>query len=340
MAQQEDLITQDEMDTLLKQVSDGDVAADSGAASLKGKVVYYDFRHPEHRLKGRLPLLEVINDRFAQRFADELSLMIHQTVKVTPVSHAAHRMQEYTHSLPEVVSINRIQLDPLPGSALICMDAPLIFRLVDNFFGGSAQAQANFGGKRGFTPSEQRLVERTLERAFTALTTAWGQIMKITPKFLRNEITSQITSPANPAEVVMASKFRIELPLGGGEFDIVIPYQTLEPARSLLTAALDQPNRSDKTWRLEFMEAVLDSGLEVKGVIAETELPLGELLHLQPGDFIPLTQSQRALFYSEDISLFEATIGAANGMLSVRVTELHQPKPKYMSTSSKEMSYE
>ncbi len=333
MSEPQGIITQDEMDTLLKQVSDGEVEGASAADLPKGKVIYYDFRHPQHRLKGRLPLLEVINERFAERLAEELSLMIHQTVKVSTVAHAAHRMHEYTQALPATISLSRIQLEPLPGSALVCMDATLVFRLVDSFFGGSAQGRATPSGKRGFTPSERRLVERTLERVYTALSAAWAPVMAITPKFIRSEIPSQIKSPANPAEVAVATRFSVELPLGNGELHLVIPYLTLEPARALLTAAVDKPPTNNAIWRQEFIDAVLDSTIEIKGVVAETELSLGELMQLQPGDFIPLTQSQRALFYSDNIALFEATVGTANGMLNVRINELHQP-PQAFSTQT------
>ncbi len=315
---QEELITQDEMESLLQGVSEGDVEFDPPPEPVSGEIVPYDFAYPPYKLKAHLPLLEVVNERFMRALAAELSRQYHQDVQVSLLGFEASKFHDYSHSLPDVMSLNRIQVEPLPGTGLMCLDAPLVFFLVDSFFGGTGQ-QPDLDGKSDFTPTEQRLIERTLDSAFHAMQQAWETVHPVRPRFVRPEINRQITSPANPSEVLLVSRFRVQLRLGGGEFHVVLPYSMLEPIRHELSAALDAPRDGDQAWETAFREAAFDAPLELRGVLAETEVSLAELLRLQPGDFIPLGQGHRAQFFADDIPVFEAVIGHSNGMISAKL---------------------
>lgn len=317
----EEILSQDEMDTLLKGVTDGNVKIEAADPDAQVERIFaYDFGHPAHKLKTHLPLLEVINDRFARYFSAELSAQLHQAVDVTLEDFSTFKFREYAHSLSEGVSINRIKIDPLPGTSLMCLDSSLVFTLVDSFFGGNGKGKNTPPGTgRAFTPTEKRIVERSIDRAFKALVNAWSTVYKIEPTFIRQEINTQITSPANPAEVTIASKFKVSLALGSGEFHLAIPYPSLDPVRPYLTASMDKPEDDDKAWTGDFSARVFDSPLEIQAVIAETDINLSELLTLKTGDFIPLGQTQSARFFAEGIPLFEANIGASNGMISAQL---------------------
>ena len=319
----EEILSQDEMDTLLKGVSDGNVKIEKSASKTSTERIFaYDFSHPTHKLKTHLPLLEVVNDRFARYFAVELSAQLHQPVDVTIEDFSTYKFQEYAHSLSEGVSINRIKIDPLPGTSLMCFDSNLVFTLVDSFFGGSGQGKNMPPGTgRAFTPTEKRIVERCINRAFKALVSAWSTIHKIEPAFLRQEVNAQITSPANPSEVTITSKFKISLAFGSGEFHLAIPYPSLDPMRPFLTATVDKPRENDSAWASDFSNRVFESLIEIQGIIAETEITLSELVTLKVGDFIPLGQTRNALFSAEGIPLFEAAFGASNGMISAQIID-------------------
>lgn len=316
----DELISQDEMETLLKGVSEGDLAVETMENAEPGKVVKFDFAHPAHKLQAKLPMMVVINDRIATSLAPSLSMLLHQPVDVVVEEFSAYKFQEYTHSLPASVSISRIKLDPLPASSIIAIDGGLVFTIVDCFFGGNGH-QGNKALRRHFTPTEQRIIERVLHTTLETIGDAWAPTFPVTPRYVRSELSTEITSPANPAEVMLVTKFKLELTHGSGELHIAIPYASIEPARAALTAALDKPDNPDSDWAQHFTEMVIDAPVELQGVIAETELSLGELLSLKEGDFIPLGKGNRARFFAENIPLFEATIGAANGMISARVTE-------------------
>jgi len=322
-ASEEEILSQDEMDTLLKGVSDGNVKIENSAPRKSSETIFaYDFSHPTHKLKTHLPLLEVVNDRFARHFSEELTAQLHQPVDVNIEGFATHKFQEYAHSLSEGVSINRIKINPLPGTSLMCFDSDLVFTLVDSFFGGIGQGNSTPPGTgRPFTPTEKRIVERSIERAFKALVKAWSTVYAIEPTFVRQEVNTQITSSANPSEVVIASKFKISLTLGSGEFHLAIPYPSLDPMRPYLTATVDKPRENDAAWSSEFSDRVFESPIEIQGIIAETDITLSELVALKIGDFIPLGQTQNAQFYAEGIPLFEAAFGTSNGMISAQLID-------------------
>jgi len=316
----DELISQDEMDALLKGVSEGDLAVETMEEREPGKAVKYDFAHPAHKLKARLPMMVVINDRIATTLAPSLSMLLHQPVEVTVEEFSAYKFQEYTHSLPASVSISRIKLHPLPASSIVAIDGGLVFTLVDCFFGGSGH-QGKKTLRRHFTPTEQRIVERVLATTLETIGEAWAPTFPVQPEYVRSELSTEITSPANPAEVMLVTKFKLTLTHGSGELHLAIPYASIEPARGALTAALDKPDDPDNDWAQRFTEMVIDAPVELQGVIAETELSLGELLNLKEGDFIPLGKGNRARFFAENIPLFEATIGATGGMISARLVE-------------------
>lgn len=315
----EELLTQDEKDTLLKGVSE-DHLKRKGGSSADGEISSYDFKHPAHKLKAHLPLLEVANQNFREKFAIELGSLMRQPVEVSVESFTMCKFEEYSHGLGEGVSINRVKLDPLPGTSLMCLDANLVFTLVDRFFGGSGGADLNNYVRRRFTHTETRLIEHTVEAAFRSLASSWESIFNIKPEFVRSEINAQLTSSANPAEVLVTSKFKVEFSKGSGEFHIAIPYNSLEPIKPLLKSAVDKPREGDQQWSKDFSDVVFDSPLEIQGLISETPISLRDLLNLKEGDFIPLSNNHLATFFSEQIPLFKAEIGATNGMISAKVT--------------------
>lgn len=316
----DELISQDEMETLLSGVAEGDLDVETVEPKSKGGITKYDFAHPAHKLNTKLPMLAVINDRIATSLAPALSILLHQPVDVVIEEFSVSKFHEYTRSLPSSVSISRIKLHPLPASSIVALEGSLVFTIVDCFFGGGGQdPQKNL--RRHFTPTEQRIIERVIATTLETIGEAWQPTFPVRPEYVRSELSTEITSPANPSEVILVSKFKIALNNGSGELHIAMPYASIDPARPELTAALDRPDDDASDWSQRFTDMVIDAPLELRGIIAETELTLGDLLNLKEGDFIPLGKGNRARFLAENIPLFEGSIGASNGMISVQLGE-------------------
>lgn len=319
-----EVLSENEMDALMNGVSDGEVEAETGIETPPGTVEKYDFAHPSHKLNSRLPVLDVINEKMAKELSASLSKAFHQEMKVTAKTPGFEKYQDYAHSLPESVSLSQFKMEPLQGNAFLCLEGQLIFMLVDTFFGGCGSLESALT-VRDFTPTEQRIIDRTRDLIFAAMVSAWTPVLAIEPVFHSVLSNSQITSPGNPSAVVVTLKFDIELASGSGECHIVTPFSMLEPLRPQLTNDLQKMRGHDAKWLQAFTERVKDSELGIEGVIGETEITLSQLLNLKAGDFIPLGQQQTVTFSSEGIPLFDAVVGVSNGLVSASLSQWHRP---------------
>lgn len=320
-----EVLSENEMDALMNGVEEGEVEAETDTAVPEGAVARYDFAHPSHRLNSRLPVLDVINEKLSKDLSIKLSNAFHQIIKVTAMATGFEKYQDYAHGLPELVSLSKIKLEPLQGNAFLCLQGKLIYSLVDTFFGGGSGTEQP-DAARDFTPTEQRMIDRTRELVFEAMTSAWSPVLEISPAYHSVLSSNEVTSPANPAAVIVTHKFEIELANGKGECHIVTPFSMLEPIRPQLTNDLQKMRAQDAAWLGTFTERVMDCELGIEGVIAETEITLNQLLNLKPGDFIPLGQHQNVTFSSENIPLFDAVVGVSNGLVSASLSSWHKPR--------------
>ncbi len=319
-----EILSQKEKDALLNDVSDESTDSEDIVTRPSEAVVSYDFSHPAHRLNSRLPVLEVINDKIARELSKQLVASFHLPIKVAASTPSFEKYQDFVHALPETVNLIQFKLEPLPGSALLIMDGELISSLVDSFFGGSGMPTSNKEPGE-FTPTERRIIERLRLILFKVLPNCWSSIAELKPIYQNEVCGSQITSPANPTDVVVACKFVFEWSSIKSECQIVLPFSMLEPCRSQLTNDLQQMKEHDAEWLQGFSQGVMESQIELLGVIAESEMKLQQLLELKEGDFIPLGQSQIAEFSSENISLFDATVGISNGLVSASLLQWRKP---------------
>lgn len=314
----EQIITQDEMDALLSGVSEGDVLADTGAPAPTGEVVEYDFVHPRHQLESTLPVLDVINEKLAKQLGPALTRVIHKPVTVTVSGVETLRYSDYSSALTQGMCLNRIKLNPLPGNAMLNIDANIALTMVDYFFGGSGKIPEG-PLMRDYTGTELRIIDRVLNAWFDKISEAWSEVEGLRPEFVRRESSLRATNPANPDEVLVTCKFSVETEAGKGECHLAMPYSMLEPVKPLLISSIERHPNDDGEWARAFSERVLDAGVDLQGVFARSEISLGELLNLNDGDLIPVGQSRSAEFYVEKLPLFNAQIGVSSGKVSAKV---------------------
>ncbi len=289
------------------------------------KFIPYDFAHPSHKLNSRLPVLEVINEKTANAMTDLLTAQFHQSVDVRSLEPTFEKFQEYANSIAACVSIGELSIEPLSGNAILVLDGDLIYKLVDSFFGG-VDNESQPSEDRGFTPTEQRIIERVREIIFESMRDAWQPVLVINPAHKTQISRSELASPAHPSAVIICNRFEIGLKGGRGECHILIPYSVLEPVRPQLTNDLKKMCDQDYEWIKEFTQQVLSCDIDLQGVFAESNITVKQLINLKVGDFIPLGNIQTVDFSSEGIPLFEAAVGVSNGMVSASVTKWHEHK--------------
>lgn len=319
-----DVLSQDEIDALLHGIDGGSVETeqDDGHA---GGLRSYDFNQ-ERIVRGRMPTLEMINERFARLFRIGLFNMLRRTPEVSVGGVEVVKFGEYVHSLYVPTSLNLIKLQPLRGTGLVVVDPKLVFILVDNFFGGDGRFAAKIEG-REFTPTEYRVIHNVLNQAFIDLKQAWAPVLEVEFEYQSSEVNPQFANIVSPTEVVVVSRFHIELDGGGGDLHVTLPYNMIEPIRSLLDAGLQSDrNEVDERWTKSLREEMKDAPVNLSSVLCEVQLSLRDVRDLRPGDVIPVELPEHAVVYVEDVPMFHGQYGVADGHAAVKVVKRIMPK--------------
>lgn len=313
----QDLLSQDEIDALLHGVDDGDVETEEPQVD-QGDVVGWDLTSQERIVRGRMPSLEIVNERFARYTRISLFNLLRRSGEVSVGGIQIIKFGEYVHSLYVPTSLNMVKFRPLRGTGLIILDAKLVFKLVDNFFGGDGR-HAKIEG-REFTPTELRVVQMVVEQSFMDLGEAWKTILPIELEFINSEVNPSMTNIVGPNEVVVVSKFFVELDGGGGEMHITMPYAMIEPIRDVLdnTEQAESEDLDDR-WIKAMQTEALQASVELECKLAKKQMPLREVLDLKVGDVIPIEFKSQHVVTANGMPVFRSSFGQSRGNLSMRV---------------------
>ncbi|MDZ7754137.1 MAG: flagellar motor switch protein FliM [Gammaproteobacteria bacterium] len=321
-----DILSQAEIDALLYGVDDGDVDTEGDEAA-EGEAQSYNFTSQDRIVRGRLPTLEMINERFARLFRVSLFNFLRRSPEISVGTMQMLKFGEYVHSLFMPAHMNLVKIRPLRGTSLFVFDPKLVFLLVENFFGGTGRFHTKIEG-RDFTPTERRVVQMVLDLVFKDLTNAWSPVLAIDLDYQNSEVNPLFANIVSPSEVVVTSSFHVELDGGGGDLHITIPYSTIEPIKDQLDTGV-QSDRSDQDarWANALKEEIFTANVDLKASLAEAQLTLRQVADLRKGDIIPIDFPDTVLASVEDIPIFRARPGVHNGSLALQVeTALHLPK--------------
>ena len=314
----QDLLSQDEIDALLHGVDDGLVQAETAAEP--GSVKSYDLTSQDRIVRGRMPTLEMINERFARYTRISMFNLLRRSADVAVGGVQVMKFGEYVHSLYVPTSLNLVKIKPLRGTALFILDAKLVFKLVDNFFGGDGR-HAKIEG-REFTPTELRVVRMVLEQAFIDLKEAWQAIMEVNFEYINSEVNPAMANIVGPSEAIVVSTFHIELDGGGGDLHVTMPYSMIEPVREMLDAGFQSDlDDQDERWVKALREDVLDVAVPLSATVARRQLRLRDILHMQPGDVIPVELPDDLIMRANGVPSFKVKLGSHKGNLALQVIE-------------------
>ncbi|MFS4459504.1 flagellar motor switch protein FliM [Bdellovibrio sp. HCB2-146] len=333
------VLSQSEVDALLAAVSDGDVTTSESPKSSGGgggggagggngkvdesKVVTYDLTSQDRIIRGRLPQLEVIYEKFMRAFRVSLSSALRKIASITLTSTEFLKFGEFINTLPMPTCMSVLRFGNLRGSALFVIESKLAYALVDSFFGGADRPYTKIDGK-DFTPIELSIVQKVVGLAINDLEAAWASIEKIGCSFVRTEVNPQFVGIVPPTDVVIASTFDVELENATGTISIVIPYATIEPIKQKLQTGfqVESDQTDKKLWTSIIHEQLLGTDLEVQVNLGETEIKLRDLMTLKVGDVIPLDQDATGEFdvQLEGVKKFKGYYGIHHGTVAVQVT--------------------
>lgn len=315
-----ELLSQDEIDALLHGVDDGDVETENDIELQDGVAREFDFASHDRIVRGRMPTLEMINERFARSFRVSLFNMLRRSAEISVSGVQMVKFSEYIHSMFVPTSLNIVKIHPLRGSALCVFDPKLVFILVDNYYGGIGR-HAKIEG-RDFSATEQRVVSIVLEDAFKDLVNAWKPVMHVDFQFMNMEVNPQFANIVSPTEVVVVSSFHIELDGGGGDFMVTIPYSMVEPIRDLLDAGIASDIADkDERWVVSLREEINVAEVEVSCNLTEVVMPLSDVINLKEGDILPINMPEKVTLRAEDIPVLRGKLGESKGNKAIKIIE-------------------
>jgi flagellar motor switch protein FliM len=313
-----DILNQDEIDALLHGVDSGAVKTEAPIAP--GEARNYDFSNQVRIVRGRMPTLEMINERFARLFRISLFNLLRRTPEVAVAPVKMLKFSEYVHSLHVPTNLNLVKIMPLRGTGLIVLDPKLVFTTVDNFFGGNGR-YAKIEG-REFTATEQRIIHMLLKHVFADLKEAWSHVQRLDIEYVNSEINPHFANIVSPTEIVVITSFHVELDGGGGDIHITMPYAMIEPLRELLDAGVASDRvEHDERWVSALKEEMEDADVELSTLLGRSKLTMRQLMDLKAGDILPCDFNGRATIMAEDVPIFRGKFGVSNGQQAVQIEE-------------------
>jgi len=317
----EHFLSQEEVDALLRGVT-GDEDDEAAAEEAPGTVRTYNLATQERIVRGRMPTLEIINERFARLFRVGLFNFLHRTAEISVGPVKVAKYSEFIRNLVVPTNLNLVHIKPFRGIGLVILDPQLVFLLVDNMFGGDGRFHTRVEG-REFTPTEQRIIMRVLEICFANYAKSWEPIYPIEFEYIRSEMNTQFANIATPNEVVVSTTFTLELGPVSGELHICTPYSMIEPVRDKLTSSMQgEALEVDKRWIRLMKQQIQTAEVELIANFGTARLTFTDLLNMEVGDVIQLHCAKPVTAQVDGVPVMECSYGKLNGQYALRVEKL------------------
>ena len=314
------ILSQDEVDALLQGITGESQRLEP--EEVKHEAVRdYNIASQERIVRGRMPTMEIVGERFARN----IRLGMFNFIRKSPeVSIGGTKVIKYSAFLREIVvptNFNIVQIKPLRGSGLIVCDPSLVFAVIDALYGGSGKYHTRIEG-RDFSPTEMRVIQRLLDCIINEYRKAWVGIYPLELEYQRSEMQPQFCTVASPSEVVVASSFTLEVGETSGTVHICMPYSTLEPIRDVLYSAMQGEGEPDRRWINLLRSQLQSADLPIVAELATARATVEQLLGFKPGDFIELDLQPMIQAKVDGVPVFDCTYGLSNGRNAIKIDRM------------------
>lgn len=283
----------------------------------------YDITNQDRIIRGRMPMMDLINDRFTRSFRVSLSSVLRKTTSVNVINREMSKFGELLTTLPIPTCICVLRLNELRGPALIVIESKLSYAIIDSFFGGRDRPFTKVDGKE-FTKIELTFMKRIMDIAIRDLEEAWVPIQNLDAQFMRAEINPQFASIVPPSEVVLNTTYEIEFESASGTIMVVFPYSTIEPVKQKLSSTFQtDTDIVDTVWSSYLTKHIHSVEAIARVKLGEADVKLSEILSLKEGDIIPLNQdvSGELMVEVEDVRKLKCLSGLYKGSRAVQITK-------------------
>jgi flagellar motor switch protein FliM len=315
----QEILGQDEIDALIHGVGSGDIPTE--AAPERDEARGYDFGKNTRIVRGRMPTLEMINERFGRLLRTSIYNLLRRAPAISVGSVQILKFGEYVRTLHLPTSLNLVRFVPLRGTGLVILDPKLVFALVDLFFGGKGR-HAKIEG-REFTAIENQIIDSLLSHAFADIRSAWAHVADLQIEKIGSEMNPHFANIVSPSEIVVVTRFTVELDGCGGDFHITLPYSMIEPLREVLDSGMQSDRvEQDDRWSQTLKHEVGDAPVEVRALLGHTTLELADLMNMKAGDVLATDFTGTLTLIAEDVPMFRGAYGLSHGQQAVQIEDL------------------
>ncbi len=328
MSKSGQLLTPDEVNALVGALQSGDIET-SATSSSGSSVQPYSLVGSDTTSRSQLAALEMIDDRFSRQLRGSLLTRLRQAVKVTATPFEVTTFHDYMQGLPSPCNVNIVRYPPLRGYGLVTMDPAIVYGAVDSFFGGRGGGSMELSPQRGFTQTEERIIQLLLESIFTDLADAWEPVFAMKPEYVSREINPSFAQIGEDKEIVAVSRFDLELGADvRGQLTIMYPFSALKPIRLLLRGRVQTGERDEKLsarWAEQLRNAVGDTELEVIAQLATLRVSALDLASIKPGDTLWFKPPPSVKVLVQSAHLFDAEYGSTDSNAAIRIERVIEP---------------
>lgn len=324
------VLSQDEVDALLSAVNDDsdveldeDFDEDYDDEEGSENIQPYDLTNQDRVIRGRMPILEIIYERFIRSFRVSLSNSLRKISTISMISTDLLKFGEFVNTLPIPSCMCIMRFSELRGPALLVFESKLAYAIIDSYFGGTDRPFTKIEGKE-FTSIELSFMKRVMDMAIDDLEDAWSPVHKIDAQYMRTEINPQFVGVVPPSDVIITTTFEIEFESASGTIMVVIPYSTIEPIKQKLSSSYQSENDViDSLWTQSMQEHVGDAKATAVVKLGDTEMTVGDLVGLQVNDIIPLSQevSGELSLEIEGVQKLLCLAGEYKGNKAIQITK-------------------
>jgi flagellar motor switch protein FliM len=315
-----EFLSQDEVDALLKGVT-GEEESPQHAED-EGTIRPYNLAKQERIVRGRMPTLEIIHDRFARLIRTGLFNFMRRSPEISVGPVKVIKYSEFVRNLVVPTNLNIVSLKPLRGNALFVIEPRLVFTVIDTMFGSDGRFHTRVEG-RDFTLTEQRIILRMLTVILEEYTKAWASVYPLNFEYQRAEMHTQFANIATPSEIVVTSTFTLEFGASGGDLHICFPYASVEPIRDMLYSPVQGDQMEpDRRWLRMLSKQIQLADVELVATLAKTELTVRDLVKMKVGDVIPVDIPATIEATIDGVPIFECKVGTLNGQYAVKIEKV------------------
>ncbi|HEX8027253.1 MAG TPA: flagellar motor switch protein FliM [Vicinamibacterales bacterium] len=316
----EEFMSQEEVDALLKGVT-GESDSETEQTDRAG-VRPYNIATQERIVRGRMPGLEIINDRFARLLRVGIFNFMRRSAEISVGPVKVQKYSEFTRNLPIPTNLNLVHVKPLRGTSLFVFDPNLVFFVVDNLFGGDGRFHTRVEG-RDFTATEQRIIMKLLNLTFEHYAASWKSVRPLQFEFVRSEMHTQFANVATPNEIVIVTQFSIEFGTTGGTLHICMPYSMIEPIRDILSSPIQgEALEVDRRWVRVLSQQVQAAEVELTADLAQVPVTFEQILNMRKGDVLPINIPEHITAKVDGVPVMECGYGIFNGQYALRVQKM------------------